>query len=70
MISDRYMITKQLEILQWNYATYQTQKESVMAKKRDGNVLAEARQEISLRTRTVPDKTKYKRKVKHKGNEF
>jgi hypothetical protein len=35
--------------------------------KRDYNVLAEARQEISLATKTIKSKKLYTRKPKHKG---
>jgi hypothetical protein len=37
-------------------------------KKRDLNVLASFKREISLQTKTIPDKTKYSRKNKHKKN--
>ena len=38
-----------------------------MVKKRDGNVQAAIRREISLATRVSKDKSKFSRKIKHKN---
>lgn len=38
-----------------------------MIKKRDGNVQAAIRREISLFTRVSKDKSKFSRKIKHKN---
>lgn len=37
---------------------------------RDGNILLAAQGHINLSTKTVPDKTKYTRKTKHKNKDY
>lgn len=41
-------------------------KDNQMKDKRDGNVLKNYRREINLQTKQVKDKSKYRRKEKHK----
>ena len=41
--------------------------QKVLFKKRDKNIILVARQELSLRTRTIISKKVYNRKIKHKG---
>ena len=38
--------------------------------KRDGNILKSYKREISLKTRVVPDKKVYNRKMKHKNKDW